>query len=43
MFVFQKFTIWISTKRKEKILFLTEFKEKSVIVNNSFSNHDVFV
>ena len=32
----------LAQKEKEKILLLTEFKEKSVIVNNSFSNHDVF-
>ena len=32
----------LAQKEKEKILLLTEFKEKSVIVNNSFSDHDVF-
>ena len=32
----------LAQKEKEKIIILTEFKEKSVIVNNSFSNHDVF-
>mgnify|MGYP001437470088 CR=1 FL=1 len=32
----------LAQKEKEKILLLSEFKDKSVIVNNSFSNHDVF-
>jgi len=32
----------LAQKEKEKIILLKEYKEKSVIINNSFSNHDVF-
>ena len=32
----------LAQKEKEKIILLNDFKERSVIVNNSFSNHDVF-
>ena len=32
----------LAQKEKEKIVLLNDFKERSVIVNNSFSNHDVF-
>ena len=43
MFLYSKnLQFELAQKEKEKILLLTEFKEKSVIVNNSFSNHDVF-
>ena len=43
MFLYSKnLQFELAQKEKEKILLLNEFKEKSVIVNNSFSNHDVF-
>ena len=41
-FYSEKLMFELAQKEKEKILLLTEFKDKSVIVNNSFSNHDVF-
>ena len=43
MFLYSKnLQFELAQKEKEKILLLTEFKEKSVIAYNSFSNHDVF-
>jgi len=43
MFSFsESFNFELAQKEKEKINLLIDFKEKSIIVNNSFSNHDVF-
>ena len=43
MFFYSKNLLFeLAQKEKEKISLLNEFKDKSVIVNNSFSNHDVF-
>jgi len=42
VFFSKKLNFELAQKEKDKIILLTSFKEKSVVVSNSFSNHDVF-